>query len=168
MDLSEFEITPLARVRIAEERFLVAASSALLAPNQVKNQAQRSKVSFANKVRGDQPQHLDVEDLPTPEIKGNMPSIKLPKKAVERGRLYCKYCLVGRFDLQKIKLEDIWVEEEEGISFVRDIEVVKMPKLRGHRKSSGSPGNENVECSGGTQETEATKKEVNFVIRDRF
>ncbi|KAF9617323.1 hypothetical protein IFM89_035304 [Coptis chinensis] len=60
MDLSEFEITPLARVR------------------------------------GDQPQHLDVEDLPTPEIKGNMPSIKLPKKAVERGRLYCKYCLVEK------------------------------------------------------------------------
>ncbi|KAF9594178.1 hypothetical protein IFM89_028835 [Coptis chinensis] len=106
MDISEFERTPLARARIAEERVLATASP-LLAPNQVENQAQRSTVSFADKVSGDQPQHLDGEDLPIPEIKGNMPSIKLPKKAVERGRIYCKYYLVGQLDLQKIKLDDV-------------------------------------------------------------
>ncbi|KAF9613337.1 hypothetical protein IFM89_007066 [Coptis chinensis] len=64
-------------------------------------------VSFADKVGGAQPQYLDVEDLPVPEIKGNMPSIKLPKKVVERGRLYCRYCLVGRLDMQKIKMDEI-------------------------------------------------------------
>ncbi|KAF9590401.1 hypothetical protein IFM89_034194 [Coptis chinensis] len=69
--------------------------------------AQRRTVSFADKVRGEQPQHLDVEDLPTLEMKGNMPSIKLPKQAVERGRQYCKYCLIGRLDFHKIKLEDV-------------------------------------------------------------
>ncbi|KAF9607067.1 hypothetical protein IFM89_030894 [Coptis chinensis] len=63
--------------------------------------------SFADKVRGAQPQHLDVEDLPVPKIKGNMPSIKLPKKAVERGRLYCRYCLVGRLDTQKMRMDEI-------------------------------------------------------------
>ncbi|KAF9623733.1 hypothetical protein IFM89_004814 [Coptis chinensis] len=69
--------------------------------------AQRRTVSFSDKVHGEQPQHLDVEDLPTPEMKGNMPSIKLPKQAVERGRQYCKYCLIGRLDFHKIKLEDV-------------------------------------------------------------
>ncbi|KAF9596647.1 hypothetical protein IFM89_012770 [Coptis chinensis] len=64
-------------------------------------------VSFVDKVRGAQPQHLDIEDLPVPKIKGNMPSIKLPKKAVERGRLYCRYCLVGRLDMQKIRMDKI-------------------------------------------------------------
>ncbi|KAF9610052.1 hypothetical protein IFM89_019892 [Coptis chinensis] len=62
---------------------------------------------FADKKRGEQPHHIDVDDLPVPTIKGNMPSIKLPKKAVERGRLYCKYCLVGRLDFNKIKLDEV-------------------------------------------------------------
>ncbi|KAF9611618.1 hypothetical protein IFM89_033626 [Coptis chinensis] len=39
-----------------------------------------------------------------------MPSIKIPKKEVERGRLYCKYYLVGKLDFNKIKLEEELIE----------------------------------------------------------
>ncbi|KAF9603354.1 hypothetical protein IFM89_035325, partial [Coptis chinensis] len=59
------------------------------------------------KVRGDQPHHIDVEDLPVLTTKGNMPSIKISKKAVERGRLYYKYCPMGRLDFNKIKLDEV-------------------------------------------------------------
>ncbi|KAF9617976.1 hypothetical protein IFM89_039269 [Coptis chinensis] len=52
------------------------------------------RVSFADKVRGEQPCHLDLSDLPTPEMKGNIPSIKLPKRALERGMQYCRFSLV--------------------------------------------------------------------------
>ncbi|KAF9603335.1 hypothetical protein IFM89_034684 [Coptis chinensis] len=124
-----------------------------------------------------------------------MPSIKLPKKAVERGRIYCKYCLVGRLDLQKIKLEEvrsiaankwnpqerdfgfyasvlvdvdisksipnqIWVEAEEGISFVQDIEVVKMQKYCGHCKSVGHLVTECRVLQKNTRMEETTKEVV--------
>ncbi|KAF9606496.1 hypothetical protein IFM89_025771 [Coptis chinensis] len=36
-----------------------------------------------------------------------MPSIRLTKQAVERGRRYCQFNLIGRLDFNKIKLEEI-------------------------------------------------------------
>ncbi|KAF9622443.1 hypothetical protein IFM89_031246 [Coptis chinensis] len=64
-------------------------------------------VSFADKVRGDQPHQINVTDLPRSEMKGNMPSIRLAKQAVERGRRYCQFSLIGRLDFNKIKLEEV-------------------------------------------------------------
>ncbi|KAF9603949.1 hypothetical protein IFM89_039288 [Coptis chinensis] len=40
-------------------------------------------------------------------MKGSTPSIRLPQKAVERGLFYCKCCLIGRLEFQKIKLEEV-------------------------------------------------------------
>ncbi|KAF9617739.1 hypothetical protein IFM89_038281 [Coptis chinensis] len=65
------------------------------------------RVSFADKVRGAQPQQLDLDSLPVPEMKGNMPMIKLPKQALERGKLYRKYSLVGRLDFEKLNVEEV-------------------------------------------------------------
>ncbi|KAF9602151.1 hypothetical protein IFM89_025318 [Coptis chinensis] len=64
-------------------------------------------ISFADKVRGEQPQHMAIVDLPTPEMKVGMPSIKLPKRALHRRLQYCKFCLVGRLDFHKIKIDEV-------------------------------------------------------------
>ncbi|KAF9589393.1 hypothetical protein IFM89_023425 [Coptis chinensis] len=73
----------------------------------VKDGTGAPKASFADKVRGAQPQQINLADLPVPEMKGNIPSIRLSQKAVERGMLYCKFCLIGRLEFQKIKLEEV-------------------------------------------------------------
>ncbi|KAF9602751.1 hypothetical protein IFM89_030639 [Coptis chinensis] len=57
-----------------------------------------------DKVRGAQPQQLDLDSLRVPEMKGNMPMIKLPKQAVEPGK-GSTADLVGRLDL-KLNVEE--------------------------------------------------------------
>ncbi|PIA32092.1 hypothetical protein AQUCO_04600033v1 [Aquilegia coerulea] len=63
--------------------------------------------SFIEKIQDDQPQLINVADLPSPSLKGNLSCIKLPQKTLERGRLFCKFCLVGRLDFLKISLEKV-------------------------------------------------------------
>ncbi|KAF9613338.1 hypothetical protein IFM89_007067 [Coptis chinensis] len=62
--------------------------------------------------------------------------IGVDKHTLERDFGYYASVLVD-VDLSKPIRNPIWVEEEEGISFVQDIEVVKMPKFCGHCKSVG-------------------------------
>ncbi|KAF5187814.1 hypothetical protein FRX31_022600 [Thalictrum thalictroides] len=62
------------------------------------------KPSFIEKLRGKQPKHVEISDLPNPVMRGNILSIRLPKQAVERGKLFCNHCLVGRLDFKKISL----------------------------------------------------------------
>ncbi|KAF9598280.1 hypothetical protein IFM89_026486, partial [Coptis chinensis] len=76
-------------------------------PDRMKDGIGASKASFPDKVRGAQPQQLNVADLLVPEMKGNIPSIRLLQKVVERGLLYCKFCLIGRLEFQRIKLEEV-------------------------------------------------------------
>lgn len=45
-----------------------------------------------------------MEALPEPVMNGEVPMIMLPKIAVERGREYCKYSMVGRLDFRKISI----------------------------------------------------------------
>ncbi|KAF9621063.1 hypothetical protein IFM89_016087 [Coptis chinensis] len=64
-------------------------------------------VSFADKVRGNQPHQINISDLLILEMKGSMPSIRLTKQAIERGRRYCQFSLIGRPDFNKIKLKEV-------------------------------------------------------------
>ncbi|KAF5205415.1 Ribonuclease h domain [Thalictrum thalictroides] len=58
-------------------------------------------------MKGDRVNPIDVSQLPIPGKKGNFPSIKLPKRVVEWGIEYCKFSLVGRLDLQSLKIERV-------------------------------------------------------------
>lgn len=60
--------------------------------------------TFSEKVRGNQPLRLDVEALPSPVLVGDVPMVTLPKKAVERGKEYCRFSLIGRLDFRKISI----------------------------------------------------------------
>ncbi|KAF5192561.1 hypothetical protein FRX31_017847 [Thalictrum thalictroides] len=67
----------------------------------------RKNFSLAEMMKGDRVNPIDVSQLPIPGKKGNFPSIKLPKRVVERGIEYCKFSLVGRLDLQSLKIERV-------------------------------------------------------------
>ncbi|KAF5179052.1 Zinc knuckle cx2cx4hx4c [Thalictrum thalictroides] len=102
MDLSEFE----GNWNLSTDQ---GKKSVVVQSEQGKKQvAQENQgLSFAEKVRGEQPKHVEVGDLPNPVMRGNIPSIRLPKQAVERGRHYCKHCLVGRLEFSKITLAQV-------------------------------------------------------------
>lgn len=58
-----------------------------LQSNQLDEDIQRA--SFVVKIRGDQLQDINVEDLPSPIFNGYVPTVTLGKKVLERGKLYC-------------------------------------------------------------------------------
>ncbi|KAF9599319.1 hypothetical protein IFM89_036617 [Coptis chinensis] len=60
-------------------------------------------MTFADKVKANVTMELDISELPLPGLKGNIPSIRIPQKALERGLNFYKFSLV--LDFQKIKLE---------------------------------------------------------------
>lgn len=58
--------------------------------------------SLADRVHGEQPETVDVEALHSPLMEGEMLTITLPKAAVERGKLFCQFSLIGRLDFGKV------------------------------------------------------------------
>ncbi|KAF9619827.1 hypothetical protein IFM89_009578, partial [Coptis chinensis] len=126
-----------------------------------------SKASFADKVRGAQPQQLNVADLPFPKMKVHRTStvavwVKFPKL----GQQYWDYEILmsiarglgnpvgvdkhtlkqdfGFFALVLVEIDlatpihgKILVEEGEGKSFFQEVEVDKLPKFCPHYKVVG-------------------------------
>ncbi|KAF9612540.1 hypothetical protein IFM89_001407 [Coptis chinensis] len=52
---------------------------------------------------------IDVSELPVPSLEGNIPSIRITQKALDRGISFYKFSLVGRLDFQRIKLDKVRV-----------------------------------------------------------
>ncbi|KAL5729843.1 hypothetical protein ACHQM5_002738 [Ranunculus cassubicifolius] len=67
--------------------------------------ADARRASYLDRVRGDQPQHIDVDTLPDPVIEGDTVSITLPRAAVNRGIKFCEFALIGRLDFHRITLQ---------------------------------------------------------------
>ncbi|KAF5179883.1 hypothetical protein FRX31_030530, partial [Thalictrum thalictroides] len=65
-----------------------------------------TKISYADKVRKPEQPIIEYSELPEPGFRGEYPTIKLPKKAYERGLEYCKFSLIGRLDMQGITMEE--------------------------------------------------------------
>ncbi|KAL5723152.1 hypothetical protein ACHQM5_006580 [Ranunculus cassubicifolius] len=61
--------------------------------------------TYLERLRGMQPQHIDVAQFPGPEMEDGIPSITLPKAVVERGKAYCQFSLIGRLDFKKFSVE---------------------------------------------------------------
>lgn len=62
-----------------------------------------------------QPEYLDVDVLPTPQIDGEMTTVTISKVAIEREKQFCEFALIGRLNLYKVlterlrgKAEEIW------------------------------------------------------------
>ncbi|KAF6137595.1 hypothetical protein GIB67_007453 [Kingdonia uniflora] len=51
---------------------------------------------------------IDVESLPLPGMRGEVPSIKLARSCYQSGLDKFKFSLIGRLDLQKIRLAEVW------------------------------------------------------------
>lgn len=73
--------------------------------------------SYMKKVIGEQQQYVDINALPLPVLNREIPSITLPKAAVDRGKQYCLFALIGRLDFRKI-------------SIVRERKIVNMETIR--------------------------------------
>lgn len=66
--------------------------------------AEKHYSSYADRVRGQQREVIDVEALPSPVMNGDIPTVTLPKKVVDRGRQYCQFSLIGRLDFRKLSI----------------------------------------------------------------
>ncbi|KAF5206115.1 hypothetical protein FRX31_004300 [Thalictrum thalictroides] len=134
-----------------------------------------NKTSFVEKVRGDeQPRHVEIADLSNPVMKGNIPSIRLPKQTVERGQQFWDYecvmsiakgvgCPIGvdkvtaerelgfyanvliDLDLSKSLPNQILVEVDDGEEFLQEIAYPALPKFCPHCQAIGHSKNE---CKG--------------------
>ncbi|KAF9624336.1 hypothetical protein IFM89_009619 [Coptis chinensis] len=110
MDLYEFECpfkgntkgqdTPQSDQGTAMEKEPNATNMAVTKNN-------RKKISYTEAARQPIQQQLEVHEIPTPEKMGDYLAITIPEKAYEKGLLYCKFCLVGRIDLQKVSIEKV-------------------------------------------------------------
>ncbi|KAF9590682.1 hypothetical protein IFM89_036174 [Coptis chinensis] len=69
--------------------------------------ASNRRISFAEKVKANASVEIDIAALPIPGMKGNIPSIRIPKQAIDRGLQFCKFSLVGRLDFQKINIDTV-------------------------------------------------------------
>lgn len=93
-----------------EESHLVAEGEKLVAevpvaaPENAQADRQELRTSFLDKVRVEQPIHLNVDELPSPIFISDVPTVTLGKKALERGKLYCQFSLIGRLDFGKMSI----------------------------------------------------------------
>lgn len=62
------------------------------------------RMSYMEKIIGEKPLHINVDELPSPVFNGDVPTVTLGKKAVERGNIYCQYSLIGRLDFGKMSI----------------------------------------------------------------
>ncbi|KAF5196849.1 hypothetical protein FRX31_013566 [Thalictrum thalictroides] len=83
------------------------------------------KKTFAEKVREDVAM-VDLSTMPKPGMKGNIPTIKIPRKSLERGLNYCKFSLIGRLDFTHIKLEVVKNMAREAWKPVGDWKIVPL------------------------------------------
>lgn len=63
-----------------------------------------SREAYLEKIRGEQPEYIDVESLPEPVMEGAMPTVFLKKKALNRGRKFCEFALIGRIDFGRVSV----------------------------------------------------------------
>lgn len=68
-----------------------------------KNQGEGSQ-TFAERVKSTQPECIDVDSLPSPAMNGEVPTVCFPQKALEIGKDFCKFALIGRLDFMKISI----------------------------------------------------------------
>ncbi|KAF5196979.1 Dnase i-like superfamily protein [Thalictrum thalictroides] len=118
------------------------------------------KKTFAEKVR-EEVAMVDLSTMPKPGMKGNIPTIKIPRKSLERGLNYYFLHTLERdygffasvlveIDLSKPIPNQILVEEEGGKDFVQEVELGKLPSFCGHCKT--------VEEEESEEEVEETEK----------
>ncbi|KAF6157009.1 hypothetical protein GIB67_039770 [Kingdonia uniflora] len=77
----------------------------LLNFEQSSNGITRNESSFAELFKS---KPIDVESLPLPGIRGEVPSIKLPRSCYQSGLDKFKFNLIGRLDLLKLRLAEVW------------------------------------------------------------
>ncbi|KAF5176880.1 zinc ion binding / nucleic acid binding protein [Thalictrum thalictroides] len=74
---------------------------------QLKLNDQVCKVSYADKVKKLEQPVVEYSELPEPGFRDEYPTIKLPKRAYERGLEYCKFSLIARLDMQVVSLDEL-------------------------------------------------------------
>lgn len=67
-------------------------------------QEKERPLTLAERIRKDQPQVVDVEALPSPVMNGDVPTVTLGREALERGRNFCRFSLIGRLDFGKMSI----------------------------------------------------------------
>ncbi|KAF5207203.1 hypothetical protein FRX31_003210, partial [Thalictrum thalictroides] len=99
MDLSEFEIPPQQNT-----------SSTPLLPSQAPPnptiQPALKPISYADIAKQNTPTPI-FHNLPDPEKMGDYPVVTISSDALQRGLSYCKHCLLGRLDLQKVTIDRV-------------------------------------------------------------
>ncbi|KAF6158154.1 hypothetical protein GIB67_014948 [Kingdonia uniflora] len=81
------------------------ASLNLFEFEQSRSEKPRNESSFADLLKS---KPIYVESLPLPGMRGEVPSIKLPCSCYQSRLEKFKFSLIGRFDLQKIRLVEVW------------------------------------------------------------
>ncbi|KAL5725464.1 hypothetical protein ACHQM5_008605 [Ranunculus cassubicifolius] len=74
-------------------------------PTGTENGAETRRISYLDRVRGEQPQQIDVDALPNPVMEGDSVTITLPREVVNRGIKFCEFALIGRLDFHRITLQ---------------------------------------------------------------
>ncbi|KAL5725776.1 hypothetical protein ACHQM5_008882 [Ranunculus cassubicifolius] len=64
-------------------------------------------ISYADATRGEEQLVVDIDELPLPGFRGEYPTIRIPKRAYERGLEYCRFSLIGRTDVKDIDVEKL-------------------------------------------------------------
>ncbi|KAF5190018.1 Non-LTR retrolelement reverse transcriptase-like protein, related, partial [Thalictrum thalictroides] len=67
---------------------------------------EKTSVSYAAATKGNQVA-IEYDALPKPGFRGDYPTIKIPKRAYERGLDYCKHSLIGRMEMTEIDIEKL-------------------------------------------------------------
>lgn len=61
-----------------------------------------SRHAYLDKIRGEQPEYVDVDALPESVMEGAMPTVFLKKEALNRGKKFGDFALIGRIDFGSV------------------------------------------------------------------